>query len=186
MNTTKLRSLINLFESRVPGVEYEENDKEVIALLVSHDSQVYTKLAQKIERIAQLKEEVSALEEEVKQSAREDVAGIFNAADAVKTRIIKTKSLIVQISKDPEPTKSPKYKDILAVLETKMTPELIAVLEQLKKTMVTITQKAAGLKVKSLDEGTAGDLSARLDTLVNNWGQQYDQKLAALMQQAQA
>lgn len=182
MKTTQFRNLINLFESRVPGIEYEENDKEVIALLVSHDSQVYTKLAQKVEKIAQLKEEISALEEEVKQSAREDVAGIFDAADAVKTRIVKTKSLIVQISKDPEPTKSPKYKDILAVLETKMTPELIAVLEQLKKTMVTITQKAAGLKVKSLDEGAEAQLADRLNQLVQQWGQRYDQQLEQLEQ----
>ena len=186
MNTTKLRSLINLFEARNPDLEYQETEKQVIAVLKSHNSQVYTKLAQKVQKIAQLEEEISLLKAEVKQSTREDVAALFNAEDGAKTRIIQTLSFILQLSKDPEATKSPKYKDILAVMETKMTPELIAVLEQLKKTMVTVTQKEAGLKIKELDEGTAGDLFARLDTLVNNWGQQYDQKLAALMQQAQA
>jgi uncharacterized protein (UPF0335 family) len=183
MKTTQFRNLINLFENRLPDIEYQETEKEVIALLRSHDSQVYTKLAQKVEKISALEEEIKALKEEVKQSAREDVAALFNAEDAVKTRVVKTVSLIVQISKDPEPTKSPKYKDILAVLETKMTPELIAVLEQLKKTMVTVTQKEAGLKIKrELDEGQFSSLFQKLNQLVQNWGQGYDQKLEQLAQ----
>lgn len=185
MNTTNFRSLINLFEARIPDIEYQETEKQVIAVLRSHNSQVYTKLAQKVQKIAVLEEEIKALKEEVKQATRDDVASLFNAEDGAKTRIIQTLSFILQLSKDPEATKSPKYKDILAVMETKMTPELIAVLEQLKKTMVTVTQKEAGLKIKELDEGTAGDLFAHLNALVDNWGQQYDQKLNSLMQQAQ-
>ena len=180
MSTQQIRNLLNLFESRLPDIDYQETEKEVIATLRSFDSQVYTKLAQKVEKIAILEAEVKQLKEEVKQGAREDVAALFNAEDAVKTRIIRTVSLIVQISKDPEPTKAPKYKEILAALEAHMTPELILMLENLKKTMVTVTQKEAGLKIKPLDEGFVARLAQKLLQVVSTWSQSYDQKLARL------
>ena len=61
-----------------------------------------------------------------------------------------------------------------------MTPELIAMLENLKKTMVTVTQKEAGLKIKSLDEGFVTRLAQKLLQVVTTWGRSYDQKLAQL------
>jgi hypothetical protein len=186
MNYDKFRQLLSLFEARNPDIEYQETEKQVIAFLKGTDSQVFTKLAQKVERISILEAELKTLKEEVKQSTRDDVAALFSAEDGAKTRIIQTLSFVLQLSKDPEATKSPKYKDILAVLETKLTPELIKVLEELKKTMVTVTQKEAGLKIKPLDEGQDAMLFNRLNELVQDWGQRYDQKLHALMQQAQA
>jgi len=183
MNSQNFRQLITLVEGRLPDVDYQETDKEVIAILTSRDSQVYTKLAQKYERMSQLKDEISALEDEVKQTVRDDVAGIFDAADAVKTRIVKTKSLIIQLSKDPEATKSPKYKDILVALVSHLTPELIAVVEKMKTTMVTITQKSAGVKIKSLDEGPQAQLADQVNQVIQSWAAEYDQKLESLAQQ---
>ena len=122
------------------------------------------------------------LKEEVKQSTRDDIAELFDAEDAVKTRIVQTVSLILQLSKDPEPTEAPKYKDILEALSQHLTPELISVLEQLKKTMVTVTQKAPGLKIKSLDEGAVANLFAEVNNLIQDWAQSYDQELAELQQ----
>lgn len=180
MSTQQFRKLINLFENRIEGADYEETEKEVIATLRSYDSQIYTKLAQKVEKISAMEAEIKQLKEEVKQSAREDVAAIFDAEDAVKTRIIRTMSLIVQISKDPEPTVAPKYKDILTELEAHMTPALIKMLNNLKQTMVTVTQKEAGLKIKPLDEGFVGQLAQKLLQVVTMWGKQYDQQLANL------
>jgi uncharacterized protein (UPF0335 family) len=185
MNPTNLRTLINLFESRVTGIDYQETEKQVIAVLKSYNSQVYTKLAQKVERIAVLEAEIKQLKDEVKQSTREDVADLFDAEDAAKTRIVETLSFILQISKDPEPTKAPKYKEILEELSLRLTPELITVLEHLKKTMITVTQKAPGLKIKPLAEGRIGELYAELKNAILNWSQQYDQELSALQQQAQ-
>ena len=183
MKTTEFRSLIDLFEARLPDIEYQETEKQVIAVLKSYNSQVYTKLAQKFERIAQLEEEIKILKDEVKQATRDDVASLFNAEDAAKTRIIETLSVVLQLSKDPEPTKAPKYKEILEEISKQLTPELIVVLEQLKKTMVTVTQKAAGLKIKPLDEDNESQLFARVNQLVTNWGERYDQKLDALKAQ---
>jgi uncharacterized protein (UPF0335 family) len=186
MNSNNIRTLLNLFEARVPGIEYQESEKQVIAVLRSHNSQVYTKLAQKVERISVLEEEIKQLKEEVKQSTRDDVSALFDAEDAAKTRIIQTMSFILQLSKDPAATKAPKYKDILEKLSEHLTPELIAVLEKLKLTMVTTTQKSAGLKITPLDEGRFAQLFSELRDIIANWGEHYDQELAALQQQAQS
>lgn len=184
MKTEQFRNLINLVEGRIPDVEYQDSEKQVIAVLKSYKSQSYTKLAQKVERISQLESELKVLKEEVKQETRENVADLFDAEDATKTRIVQTMSFILQLSKDPKATETPKYKDILETLSEQLTPELITVLEQLKKTMVTVTQKAPSLKINQLDEGMFTNLFARVKQFVFNWGNRYDQKLAALQQQA--
>ena len=45
-------------EARYPDLEYQDNEQQVIAVLKSYNSQVYTKLAQKVERIDQLEAEI--------------------------------------------------------------------------------------------------------------------------------
>jgi uncharacterized protein (UPF0335 family) len=177
METTNLRNLINIIEGRNPEIQYQDSEGQVIALLQSYNSQSYTKLAQKVKRIEQLKEEIKALEEDVKQSTREDISDLFDAEDAVKTRVVQTMSFILTLSKDPAATKTPKYKDILTALSEHLTPELIKVLEGLKEQMVTITQKSPSLKIKPLDEGFVSSLFARLKLTVMNWASRYDQKL---------
>ena len=184
METTKLRQLINLCEGRNPDLEYQDSESQVIAKLASYKSQTYTKLAQKVNRIKELKDEVKQLEDEVKQEARENVNDLFDAEDAVKTRIVETMSFILTLSKDPKATESPKYKDILEELTNHLTPELITVLEQLKKQMVTITQKAPSLSIKPIDEGFVGSIFKRLKNAVLSWGQRYDQKLDRLKRYA--
>ena len=176
----KLHEITQLNEARNPDFDYEETEKQVIVRLKSYNSQTYTKLAQKVERISELEAEVKALKEEVKQTTRENVADLFGAEDAVKTRIVETVGLILQLSKDPEPTKAPKYKEILEALSNHLTPELIAVLETLKESMVTVTQKAPGLKIKPLDEGRIGEFFSNLKARVLNWANNYDQKLLML------
>lgn len=178
-----LRQLITLVEARNPELEYEDLGDKVIARLASYNSQSYTKLAQKVQRIEQLEAEVKQLKEEVKQSSREDVSDLFAAEDAVKTRVVETLSFILTLSKDPAPTVTPKYKDILEALSAQLTPELIIVLENLKKQMVTVTQKAPSLKIRPVDEGI-GNLFARFKQKVFGWASNYDQKLAQLKQSA--
>lgn len=177
-----IRNIINLLEGRRPDLEYKDSEKEVIAKLASYDSQSYTKLAQKVERIRILKEEMKRLEEEVKQETRDNIGDLFDAEDAVKTRIVETMSFILTLSKDPKATETPKYKEILNELTNHLTPELIEVLEGLKKQMVTITQKSPSLSIKPISEGFVGSLFARMKNAVLNWGQRYDQKLDKLKQ----
>jgi uncharacterized protein (UPF0335 family) len=184
MNTNQFRHYINLIESRIPDLEYQDNEQQVIAVLKSYNSQVYTKLAQKVERIDQLEAEIKMLKEEVKNETRENIADLFDADDAVKTRVVQTMSFILTLSKDPKATVSPKYKDILEELATQLTPELIIVLENLKKQLVTVTQKSPSLRIAPVDEGRFGDLFARFKQKVFGWATRYDQKLSMLQQAA--
>lgn len=186
MKPQKIRQLMNLFEARRPDLEYrdEPDATQVAAVLRSYNSQSYTKLAQKIERIAQLEEEVKAMKEEVKQQTREDIADLFDAEDAVRTRVVETLSFIFTLSKDPKATVAPKYKDILEALSQQLTPELILVLEELKKTMITTTQKAPSLRIRPVSEGAVGNLFTRLKAVVFGWAGRYDQKLDSLKRQA--
>jgi hypothetical protein len=173
-----------------PDISYDIGADKAIANLKSYNSQSYTKLAQKLERIKQLSEEVDQLKEEVKAETKEGVADLFAAEDAARTRIVETVSFIFQMSKNPKETVTPKYKDILEELSKSMTPELIKVMEGLKKTMVTTVQKSPTLKVtakESINEGVWDALKGYLAGFlakVQAWGTKYDSKLAALKAQA--
>lgn len=174
-------------------VSYEIGADKVIATLKSYNSQVYTKLAQKLQRIEELEAEVKKLKEETKEAVRGDVADLFGACDNVRTRVIETNQFIFQMTKDPKATEAPKYKDILEELSKSLTPQLTVVLEGLKKTMVTVTQKSAALKLtqktteESVNEGIMDTISGYLATFVGKvkaWASKYDGKLAALKAQA--
>lgn len=186
MQASDFRKLINLMEARNPELSYTDEPTKSTVSLQSYKSQTYTKLSQKVNRITELEAEIKQLKEEVKQSTREDVADLFDAEDAVRTRVVDTVSFIMTLSKDPAATVTPKYKDILEELTNHLTPELIQVLEGLKKEMVTVTQKAPSLKIqaKPVDEGMFSSLFSRIKSWVNRWGQSYDQKLDALKAEA--
>lgn len=187
MSTQNLRNLINIFEARSPELEYSEpSEGEVIAHLKSYNSQVYTKLAQKVERISVLEEEIKQLKEQVKQETRDNITDLFDAEDAARTRVVDTISFIMTLSKDPKATEAPKYKEILEALTKHLTPELIVVLEGLKKSMITVTQKAPALRIrqKDLDEGIVETIGAKVKNLINRWGTSYDAKLTQLKQAA--
>jgi septal ring factor EnvC (AmiA/AmiB activator) len=169
-------------EARNPEWEYEDFENKVILRLEGYDSQFVTKLAKSFQDVAEAKEKLAALEEIHKQQIR-DLHELFDAADALKTREIETKSLVVQISKDPAPTKTPKYKEILTQIMTHMNPELLAMTKSLIETIVTVVQKPAGVKVKPLDESTMNALLAfahQVKAKVLNWANSYDQKLLML------
>lgn len=176
-------------EARLSDFPYTDEPDKTTVQLRSHQSQIYTNLAKKVKRINELKVELKQLEDEVKQSTRENVADLFAVEDAVKTRVIDTISFIVTLSKDPKVTIAPKYKDILEVLEKQLTPELISVLEGLKKTMVTVTQKAPSLKIEPKDksqlgEGKISNYINKLKSWVGSWGAKYDAKLDQLKSMA--
>ena len=186
MKPEQLRNLINLFEDRLPDVEYQDSEKEVVAVLRSYNSQVYTKLAQKIERIDLLEAEIKQLKAEVKDETKGLIAGLFDAVDAARTRVVKTVSFIFKLTKDPAATEAPKYKEILTALEAHLTPELLTILEGLKKQLVTVTQKSPALSIRPNDELNEGvaDIFAKVKRHVFQWAVGYDRKLAQLEAQA--
>lgn len=180
----QIRKLMMICEGRNPELEYQNvSNEKVIAKLKSYDSQSYTKLAQKIERITALEKEIKELKAEVKSSSKERINDLFEAEDAAKTRVVETISFVFTLSKDPKETVTPKYKEILQEIETQLTPELITVLETLKKTMVTITQKSPSLKIEPVTEGIGSIFSAVKDAVLS-WTKNYDRKLEKLKREA--
>lgn len=196
-----IRKFMNLMEApewerdeagrvKHPDISYDIGADKAIANLKSYNSQSYTKLAQKLERIKQLSEEVDQLKEEVKAETKDSIGDLFAAEDAARTRIVETVSFIFQMSKNPKETNTPKYKDILEELSKSLTPELITVMENLKKTMVTTVQKSPSLKVTAKEgvmEGVMDAISGFLAGFlakVQAWGTRYDSKLAALKAKA--
>jgi len=180
------RQLLNLLEYRVNDVTYDESDPDkIIAYLKSRSSEQYTKLAQKFQRVADLKIEIAELEADIKKGVKEDIIDLFDAGDAVKTRVVDTISFVLKLTKDPKPTESPRYKEILTELTKHLTPELIAIMEQLKKQLVTVTQKSPALSIhKKVSEGFIRNTANAFRTFVFSWAKHYDRELNKLKELA--
>jgi uncharacterized protein (UPF0335 family) len=184
MNTENMRELIRLIES---DIEFHRDASKVVANLKSYESQVYTKLAQKVQRIEALESEIKQLKQEVKSESRQHVAALFDAEDAVRTRVVETISFILTLSKDPKPAESYKYAKIVEELEKQLTPELLAVLENLKTQFKTVTHKEPSLSVTKIEEGLGDKIKSYMTKYVDyikSWAGKYDQKLDALKREA--
>lgn len=190
----QLKKLMMICEARNPDFTYDEsNAGKVIVQLQSYKSQSYTKLAQKIEKVKALEAEVKQLKLDIVQEGRENVNDLFDASDAVNTRVVETVSFIYQLTKDPKATEAPKYKDILEALTLHLTPELIVVLTQLKAKMVTVTQKqpalsltdknAVGESIGDMGRGIASAFRA-FKAHVQRWAYNYDEYLTKLKLEA--
>lgn len=176
-----------------PDISYDVSTSKVVAQLKSYNSQSYTKLAQKLQRVSDLEAEVKQLRKEVKQDTRELVADLFSADDVVRTRVVETVSFIFTLSKDPKPTETIKYANVIEELEKHLTPELIVVLNDLKEKYKSVSQREPALKVEpkeQLEETMLGDMAQKLKSyfakfknLITRWGERYDDKLNALKEQ---
>lgn len=171
-------------EARLPDYDYQQGDGEVKVNLQGYKSQSYTKMAQKANRIKELKAEIDQLESEFKQESRENVNDLFDATDAVNTRVVETLQFVFTLSKDPKATEAPQYKKIMEELAQHLLPEQIAVLEALKKQYVTVTQKAPALRINPVAESAFSGFFSKFKNWVNKWAVGYDQKLASLKAQA--
>lgn len=171
-----------------PEVTFEDpTPKKVIAHLRAYKSGTYTKLAQNLEKIETLTQELKDLKDETKTIARDDVAALFSAEDAAKTRVVKTMSYIFEMTKDPAPTTTYKYAAALEEFQDHLTPELVTVLKAILEKHKTVTQKEPALKLTSTSK--AKDLQKEafgLDKIksfvvkVMTWARRFDKKLARI------
>lgn len=214
-DANNLRRFMNLMERSAADyvgpktsdtVEYSAEEtkgeiSKVVANLKSYDSGRYTKLGRNLLKVEALEKEIKVLKEETKQEARELVADLFHAEDAVATRVVETVSFTFHMSKDPKAAETYKYAKILEELQEQLTPELIEVLEALKEKHKTTnaakpaslkaTDKAAPVAAESIVEGWVGDalekgkaIFAKLLNWIENWGAKYDARLDALKREA--
>lgn len=183
-----MRDLIELFEA---AIDFERGPDKVVANLTGHDSMVYTKLAKKVKRIEELEEEIKNLRKEVRTDTKQYVADLFTVEDETRTRVINTLSFIFTLSKNPKPTVTVQYAKVLTELEQHLTPELIAVLSDLKEKYSSVVQKEPSLKiepVESVNESSWDSLTgywAKYLGFIKAWSRNYDKKLATLKQMVQ-
>lgn len=183
-----MSSLKAIREARRRDTKYEVNVKTntVIATLKADQSRKYTKLAQKLEQIADMQRQIDELKAETKAEAKELIAGLFDAEDAVNTRVVETVSFIFTLSKDPKPTNVVAHAKVLAELETKLTPSLLKALAAIKEKYTTTIQKEPSLRVAAKESvveswtKTLKDKIASFVESIRSWATKYDAALAAL------
>lgn len=187
MDINKFLTIVDLAEDRSSGVDYTDDASKVTAVSTDDNSDIISNLNQQASKIKMLESEIDRLKTDLEQSkaaARDDISMLFNAADEIKTREVQTLSFILTLSKIPQPTVTPKYKEILEELTTKLTPELIEVLENLKKTMVTVKQHAPSLKIGSKEiQENIGDPFEGFAKTVNQWSLSYGKDLENLIKE---
>jgi hypothetical protein len=175
-----IKNFMNIVEAAgVPGVkQYERDETKITAQIDSKLGPKFDRLVDDLQTVDNLKAQLKQMQDTTKTQTRQDVAFLFDVEDAVFTRVIETKNVILEISKDPKPTESPQYKKILEALEKHLTPDLIEVLEKLKEEHKTITQKDPAVKYRVKEDGASEiDMSSFTD-----WIESYDRKLDLVKQ----
>jgi hypothetical protein len=184
-----------------PDVKYSAEGKKgaidkIIVKLKSFKSGEYTKLGRNLVKIDKYEKEIKKLKEEIKDYSKTHIADLFHAEDAAHTRVVETVGFIFKLTKDPEPSETFKYAQILKELEKKLTPELVVVLEELKKQFRSETQRSPGLSYtdKRMDFGDDDkiieDIEDKLESTqsisdfaetIENWSEKYSRKLESLL-----
>jgi len=175
-----IKNFMNIVEAAgVPGVkQYERDETKITAQIDSKLGPKFDRLVDDLQTVDNLKAQLKQMQDTTKTQTRQDVAFLFDVEDAVFTRVIETKNVILEISKDPKPTESPQYKKILEALEKHLTPDLIEVLEKLKEEHKTITQKDPAVRYRfKEDEESEIDMNSFTD-----WIESYDKKLDLIKQ----
>lgn len=154
-----------------------------IIMLQGKDSEIYTKLAVKLQKIQDLEDEAKKLKKEVKDETRTYIEDLFTSDDVIYTRVVETVSVIFTLSKKPEASTTPQYKTILEELIQFLTPELQKKLEELKALYSTTVEKQASLRFTRKLEFADTELEDFLILLRNfkeevlDWANAYDHAL---------
>ncbi|MCX8008177.1 MAG: hypothetical protein N3A54_00570 [Patescibacteria group bacterium] len=100
-------------------IEIERKAKEVIATATGKESEYFTKLGKKVLEVQAAQKKLDEIMSELQDTIREDMRKIFSdAADETKTRIVETLSVIIMLSKTPEPRKTVQWKEVVEELMT--------------------------------------------------------------------
>lgn len=176
MRLNKSMAITPYKRSKNPNINYFKTERKgeidtVIARLSSTESRKYSKLASNLREIKELEEAISTRRKEVEDEARDLIQDLFEADDIIHTRVVETVSFILTLSKQPKPTTSVKYAEVLKELEQHLTPELIKVLENIKTKFSSVSQKSASLKTE-LNESSSNYLDK-----IEHWASKYDKCL---------
>lgn len=174
---------------RQPDLPYTATPTSVTVELSSHTSRSFTMLMKNLERIDKLTAELTELRAQTKMEfIEEELQRLFDVEDEMITRCVKTKSFAISVSIKPKPTAVVPYAKVVKALREKMTPELIAVLEELIKVHTTYTQKTRSLSYQRVSEAIVAEgvfdkivtLFKKFWTVYDRWAGKYDQELRKL------
>lgn len=185
-----------LLEARIPHLSYTETVTKgklsrVVLSLEGSNSASVTKLAKRYERLDKTALLLKKKRDEVNEAIKEFGDELFDAEDALATRIIETVSFTMMLTaaekaEQKKPTPKTDFEAAFAEL-SKLVPELEEkALEILKKYTELVPPKDTPVKlqVKSkLKEGLVGAMKAgweRFVDTIRSWGASYDKRLDAL------
>lgn len=186
MQTFNIPEFKALFEVYNGDIEYDDKKQKAIINLTGKEDKRYQRLADELKRLDETEAEVKAIKESLKVSAKELIADLFKADDVIFTRVVRTTDAVFVLSKDPKPTESVSYSKVLDELEKHLTPEVRAVLEELKKTYTSVSQRLPSLRLEFAMTDTElelvrNELAEFLEN-VRSWASSFDQKLDAVEQ----
>jgi len=189
-----------LNEARQQNLEYSEKmakdqiDK-VIVELAGTQSAIATKLAKKFKVIKEAAAKLKSQEEELNVEAKDLVSNLFDAEDVVYTRIVKTCSLTIQVSKEYQRETTKVDTDGIMADILKLAPELEDKIKEIVKARTKITKSnvMSALTIKSesitLDEGVLDSIKKFFVDLLSKfqlWAKSFDTKLDTIEKQLAA
>jgi septal ring factor EnvC (AmiA/AmiB activator) len=192
----KISELLNLTEDRQADLVYTEKRiktllDRVTVELSGNQSGVMSKLTTRYARLDKTAKLLAARREEVNAQMKDKAEALFDATDAVLTRVVETVSFTITLSKaekaaDKKPKSTVDYTAVVKELQT-MVPELD---EQLKALIAKYTEVVAAkdtpvaLRVKSkIEEGVLSSVWSSLKSFakgIKAWAKGYDERLDAL------
>ena len=181
-----------LFEARRPDLKYtEKRIKDVLdrvtVELKGNESGTMSKLTTRYARLDKSAKLLAQRRDEVNAGMKEAAEELFEASDAVLTRVVDTVSFVITLSKaEKAADKKAKFTvDYAKIVEElgKMMPELEGQIKELTSKFtesVPLKDSPVALRVKSkVDEGVMDTLKSWFKSL-KTWLTGYDKKLASL------
>lgn len=189
----------DLFEAREPNLNYTEKrvknvlDKVTLEL-EGKDSAAMSRLTLRYHRLDKAAKLMAEKRNELNTQMKLVAESLFDAEDAVLTRVIETTSCTIMLTKaekgaDKKPTEKVDYAAIVGELAT-LLPELEARIKTLTKKYTEISEAKdtpTQLRVKSkLDEGVLDTIKSWAKSFlaeIKSWGKSYDKRLADIKKQ---
>jgi hypothetical protein len=141
-----------------------DNASEAVKIIVDLKKQQAsqaTKFAQQLEQIVLERKKLESLEKDIKEEAREMISAQFKAGDEVMTRVVRTASYLLTISKETTRTTETFDKEKLYKAFEGLVPELALQMKAIADTCVVIKKSivASSVTIKA-NEGVGEAVKA--------------------------
>lgn len=184
-------------EARKPNLPYSEKmvknklDRVTVAL-EGTESAALSRVAKRYTRLEKSLEAMKVQREELNERLKDEVAGLFDAEDAVVTRVVETVSFTLTLAKEiqkVEPTVKRDYEAIANELAKLIPEELQSKIEEITQLYTTIIPPKPPVKkisVAPINEGLISTIKAAVRAVATKarqmirWGTSYDSKLQGL------